>query len=97
MFPTMNEALLNDLIAAVEQQLTSPDTPYVAETFARLTALGMDAHEAKTQIAICLGEEMDEILRERRPFDPAAYRKSLAELPMIEEPPAGPQAEEPDL
>lgn len=93
----MNEILLNDLIAAVEQQLTSPDTPYVAETFARLAALGLDAHEAKTQIAICLAEEMDEILRERRPFSPTAYRKALAELPMIDEPPDDPEAEEPAL
>lgn len=89
----MNEALLNDLIAAVEQQLTSADTAYVAETFARLTALGLEAQEAKTQIAICLGEEMDEILRERRPFDPAAYRKALMELPMADEPPEEPTDE----
>jgi hypothetical protein len=37
----MNDDLLPDLIAAVEQQLSSLQTPYVAITLARLTALGL--------------------------------------------------------
>ena len=81
----MNDDLLPDLIAAVEQQLTSPQTPYVAKAFARLLQLGLDESEAKSQIAICLGEEMDHILRTRKPFDEKAYRASLDALPMAEE------------
>ncbi|MEO7098846.1 MAG: hypothetical protein ABI162_05760 [Luteolibacter sp.] len=77
----MNDDLLPDLIAAVEQQLTSPQTPYVAKTFARLTKLGLDESDAKTQIALCLGEEMDNILRTRKGFDEKAYRTALAALP----------------
>jgi len=81
----MTDDLLPDLIAAVEQQLTSPQTPYVAKTFARLVKLGIEESEAKAQIALCLGEEMDQILRKRRAFDEKAYRASLATLPMAEE------------
>jgi hypothetical protein len=81
----MNDDLLPDLIAAVEQQLTSPQTPYVTKTFARLLKLGLDEAEAKSQIALCLGEEMDQVLRTRRAFDEKAYRASLDELPFAEE------------
>lgn len=78
----MNDDLLPDLIAAVEQQLVSPQTPYVARTFARLVKLGIEESEAKTQIALCLGEEMDQVLRKRRGFDEKAYRAGLEKLPM---------------
>ena len=78
----MNDDLLPDLIAAVEQQLGSPQTPYVAKTFTRLLKLGIEESDAKTQIALCLGEEMDQVLRKKRGFDEKAYRISLDALPM---------------
>jgi hypothetical protein len=78
----MNDDLLPDLIAAVEQQLVSPQTPYVAGTFARLVKLGVEEAEAKSQIALCLGEEMDQVLRKRRGFDEKAYRSRLDGLPL---------------
>ena len=84
-FLSMNDDLLPDLLIAVEQQLTSPQTPYVAKTLARLLALGIEEGEAKNQIALCLGEEMDQILRTRKPFDENAYRASLQALPLEEE------------
>lgn len=80
----MNDDLLPDLIAAVEQQLTSPQTPYVAKAFARLVKLGLDEAEAKSQIALCLGEEMDQVLRKHRAFDEKAYRASLNALPFTD-------------
>lgn len=79
----MNDDLLPDLLAAVEQQLTSPQTPYVAKAFARLLKLGIQESEAKSQIALCLGEEMDQMLRKHRSFDEKAYRASLDLLPMV--------------
>lgn len=81
----MNDDLLPDLLTAVDQQLTSPETPYVAKTLARLLKLGLDETEARTQIAICLGEEMDEVLRTRRGFDQNSYRARLDALPMPDE------------
>jgi hypothetical protein len=77
----MTDDLLPDLIAAVEQQLTSPQTPYVGKTLIRLLKLGVEESEAKSQMALCLGEEMDQVLRKRRGFDEKAYRSSLDALP----------------
>lgn len=89
----MSDDLLPDLLAAVEQQLASPQTKYVAKTLGRLVKAGLDETEAKTQIAICLGEEMDQVLRKRRGFDENAYRAALDELPMAadEEPDPAPE------
>jgi hypothetical protein len=81
----MNDDLLPDLIAAVEQQLNSPQTPYVADTLRRLLELGIDRDEAVSEIAICLGEEMDQVLRKRRAFDELAYRTNLQKLPAADE------------
>jgi len=81
----MNDDLLPDLLAAVEQQLTSPQTPYVAKTLARLVKLGIAEADAKSQIALCLGEEMDQVLRKRRSFDEKAYRSHLESLPMADD------------
>ncbi len=81
----MNDDLLPDLIAAVEQQLTSPQTLYVAKALVRLTKLGIPESEAKFQIAVCLGEEMDQVVRKRRSFDEQAYRAGLDALPMAED------------
>lgn len=77
----MSDEILPDLLAAVEQQLASPQTTYVAKTLKRLTNMGLDEDEAKKQIAICLGEEMDQVLRKRRGFNEGDYRQALSELP----------------
>ena len=81
----MTDDLLPDLLAAVEQQLASPQTQYVAKNFTRLLKLGIEETEAKTQIALCLGEEMDNILRTRKPFDEKAYRANLDALPLVDD------------
>ncbi|MES2477340.1 MAG: hypothetical protein V4640_16255 [Verrucomicrobiota bacterium] len=81
----MDDELFPDLITAVEQQMASPQTPYVAAAHARLIALGLDSEEAKSQIAVCLGEEMEKILKTRKPFDEASYRAALDALPLEEE------------
>lgn len=78
----MNDDLLPELLAAVEQQLTSPQTKYVAKTFERLTKLGLPETEAKEQIALCLGQEMDSAYRKRRAFDEKSYKELLNELPV---------------
>ena len=81
----MSDELMPDLLAAVEQQLVSPQTKYVAKTLARLIKAGLDEAEAKHQIALCLGEEMDQVLQKKRGFDENAYRESLDTLPLEEE------------
>lgn len=81
----MSDELLPDLLAAVEQQLLSPHTKYVAKTYGRLLKAGLGEDEAKRQIALCLGEQMDEMMHKKRGFDENAYREALDELPFVEE------------
>ena len=81
----MNDDLLADLLIAVEQQLTSPQTPYVTKTLARLVKLGIEEADAKSQIALCLGEEMDQVLIKRGGFDEKAYKTALDGLPLAAE------------
>jgi hypothetical protein len=78
----MSDDLLPDLLAAVEQQLVSPQTKYVPMTYQRLLKAGLDEDEAKRQIAYCLSMEMFEIIRLKRPFDEKAYRADLDKLPL---------------
>jgi hypothetical protein len=80
----MDEALLENLIEAVAQQLASKETAYVAKTHARLITAGLSDEEARVQIALCLGQEMDNMLKNRRPFDEASYRELLGQLPCME-------------
>jgi len=86
----MPDDLFPDLLAAVDQQLVSPQTHYVAATLARLTTLGLDPTSAKDQIALCLGEQLDQVLRQHRGFDAAAYRAALDALPFPDEEPQQP-------
>lgn len=81
----MNRDLLPDLLIAIEQQLASPQTPYVRKTLDRLVKAGLEESDAKTQMALALGEQMDEVLRTKKPFDEKAYRAALDELPFEED------------
>ena len=79
-FEPMDKELNADLLAAVEQQLVSPQTRYVAETFERLRAAGVSDDEAKQAIAELLGELSDRMLEDREPFDVESYQEALAGL-----------------
>lgn len=85
----MSDELLPDLLAAVEQQLVSPQTKYVAKTLERLKTAGLEEGEAKNQIALCLGEQMDEMMRTKRGFDEKAYREALDGLPLADDDDSG--------
>ncbi|MGE9271654.1 MAG: hypothetical protein ACQKBU_12695, partial [Verrucomicrobiales bacterium] len=88
-FPTMKipfdddeqaDAFFDELLSAVDQQLDSPETPYVRKTFTRLLQEEMSEPEAKEAIARCLAEITDQVVRSGRPFDPEAYRSSLERI-----------------
>lgn len=74
------DSFFEDLIAAVEQQLESPATPYVRATYDRLLKAGMDKDEAKERIAECLAEETDAMFRGNREFNEKAYRSLLGNI-----------------
>jgi hypothetical protein len=75
------ENLIAGLLPAVDQQLESPATPYVAKTLARLLAAGEDPAEARRLIAFCLADEANRMMIDRRPFDPNRYQTLLNALP----------------
>ena len=81
----MNDSILETLLVAVDQQLVSPETPFVRKTYDRLVKLGLPETIACEQIAICLGEESENMLKNKQAFDLKAYRKRLDELPFEEE------------
>ncbi len=81
----VEDDIFTDLLAAVEQQLVSPQTRYVAKTCERLRQAGLAEDAAKRQIALCLGEEMERVLKTKRAFDERAYRAALDELPLADE------------
>lgn len=80
-----NDSLIESLLPAVEQQLESPDTPYVKETFTRLVEEeSLSPDEAKEMIALALADESNRMFIEKRDFDVARYRELLDSLPGLE-------------
>lgn len=74
---THADRFFDDLLHAVDQQLSSAATPYVRKTYDRLTKEGLSDAEAREAIAGCLAEISDQMYRTRRPFDEKAYRALL--------------------
>lgn len=81
----MDENLAH-LIPAVQEQLDSPATPYVRDTFTRLLQEdGIDEQEALSMIAFCLADELESLDRERRDFSEERYQLLLSMLPVMPE------------
>lgn len=78
--------ILKGLLSAIDDQLQSTATPYVKKTYDRLLALGLTDEQAREEMADCLGEELDEMLEKKRPFDEKNYIALLDALPWQEEP-----------
>ncbi|MCH2065336.1 MAG: hypothetical protein MK194_16615 [Roseibacillus sp.] len=79
----MNESI-EQLVPAVEQQLASPETPYVQETYQRLLQdPEIDEQEAKLMIALCLADESERMLDEESEFDTERYQTLLSFLPKL--------------
>lgn len=81
--------ILQGLLFAVDEQLRSSATPYVKATYERLRSLGLADEQAREEIADCLGQELDEMLEQKRSFDESLYRSLLDALPWQEEPLSG--------
>jgi len=77
--------IIEQLIPAVEEQLTSKETPFVKKHFKRLLELGESEHEAKKMIALCLTDEANRLFIEQREFDTKRYQSMLENLPELPE------------
>ena len=81
----MDEAL-ETLLPAIEQQLNSPDTPYVREAYERiLTEPDIEEQEAKAMLAFCLADEIEAMQAAERAFDVNRYQMLLTLLPVMPE------------
>lgn len=81
----MDEILLQ-LLPAIEEQLKSPETPYVRETFDRLIQdPEIDEDEAKAMLAFCLADEVEMMQDHKRLFDADRYQLLLQLLPIMPE------------
>lgn len=69
------------IFEAVEEQLNSPESPYVRENYDRLISEGISIAEAKRMLACVLSVELWEINTQKRGFDEDAYIKRLENLP----------------
>lgn len=77
-----DESLIESLLPAVDQQLESPETPYVKKTFTRLVEQeSLSPDEAKELIAICLADESNRMYIDKRDFDIKRYQELLESLP----------------
>lgn len=81
----MDEAIEN-LLPAIEEQLKSPDTPYVREAFDRILAEpDIEEEEAKAMLAFCLADELEAMTTSERSFDTDRYQMLLKLLPAMPE------------
>lgn len=82
----MDDPEILALLPAIEEQLTSPETPFVAKTLSNLLAEDdIEEEEAKYMIAFCLADEIEKMNREERPFNLERYQLLLTLLPALPE------------
>lgn len=81
----MDEAV-EKLLPAIEEQLNSPETPFVREAFDRiLTEPDIEEAEAKAMLAFCLADEIEAMMTDEREFDSKRYLILLNLLPVMPE------------
>ncbi|MGB0992350.1 MAG: hypothetical protein ACPG32_07755 [Akkermansiaceae bacterium] len=76
-----DENLIDSLLPAVQQQLESPQTPYVKKTLTRLTTQeNLSEERALEMIALCLADESNRMFIDKRDFDVERYKELLDSL-----------------
>lgn len=78
----MSDELLPDLLAAVEQQMVSPQTKYVAKTFERLVKARAGGNGGEAPDCAVPGRGNGCGIAAKAGFDEKAYRAALDALPM---------------
>ena len=82
----MDDPDIQALLPAVEQQLASPETPFVRLTLTRLIDdAGIPEDEARYMIAFCLADEIERFSAAADAFDLDRYKMLLALLPTLPE------------
>jgi hypothetical protein len=71
------------LFEAIENQMKGEGPPETKETFDRLRASGYSRNKTMELLACALLVELDEMVREKRPYDAASYIRKLKALPQL--------------
>jgi hypothetical protein len=66
--------------SVIERQIADRDPPETDQALFRLTRGGIERHESLHRIARVFSDLMWTVMRERRPFDTAKYRRRLRAL-----------------
>ena len=78
------DEMIEDLLPAVQEQLSAPETAYVKGCLERLTAKEkLEEQEALELIAQALAVVINEMVVGGRPFDSEKYRSLLKDLPLL--------------
>ena len=82
----MTDPDILNLLPAIDEQLSSPDTPFVMSTFERLTAdHAIASDEARYMIAFCLADEIERLGHTGTAFNLERYQTLLSLLPTLPE------------
>jgi hypothetical protein len=82
----MDDPTILALLPAVDEQIASPATPFVATALQRLTEDDQIApDEARYMIAFCLADEIERLEQTQSAFDLERYETLLALLPTLPE------------
>jgi hypothetical protein len=78
------------MLEIVDNQVRDNTPPQTRQTLARLQAEGHSPEEARRLIGYIVAVELNDMLRELRPFDVAAFVVALERLPALplDEPPS---------
>lgn len=80
----MDDPEILALLPAIEEQLSSPETPFVTQAYETLLATdGIESEEATYMLAFCLADEIEKMTQEKRPFDSNRYEMLLKLLPAL--------------
>jgi len=79
------DELSDKLLPAVEEQMNSPETPFVRKHYQRLLDDGETETESKKMIALCLLDEVEQMQSQNRSFNLKRYEQMLEFLPILPE------------
>lgn len=80
----MDDPEILALLPAIEEQLTSAETPFVKTAYETVLAEDdIDETEAKYMLAFCLADEIEKMTNEERPFNLERYQMLLTLLPTL--------------
>ena len=79
--PSANPALMESILAVVEQQLRDNSPPETQRTFARLVALGYGPEDARRLIGNVVAQEIFAVMQREEAYNEQRYITALQGLP----------------